>query len=127
MNEARDVRHADAEGVRGFLVGNRSVTVNVAAQKAFQGAKDLGFSRHSLFLLEAPGGAAQKQKCPLRVVERLRRKTVFGFENEARLCILPIQPDHLGAPATFFRTGSTVFGRNEVLEGGEQKRAKPSL
>jgi hypothetical protein len=36
------------------------VAVNIAAQKAFQGAKDLGFSRHSLFLLKALGGAAQK-------------------------------------------------------------------
>jgi len=87
------------------------VAVHIAAQKAFQGAKDLGFSRHSLFLLKALGGAAQKQQCPLRVVERLRRKPVFGFENEARLCILPIQPDQLGAPATFFRTRSAVFGR----------------
>ena len=26
----------------------------------------------------------------LRTVERLRRKPVFGFENEARLCILAI-------------------------------------
>jgi hypothetical protein len=67
VNEARDVRHADAKGVRGFLVGNRSVSVNLAAQKAFQGAKGLGFSGHSLFLLKALGGAAQKQQCPLRV------------------------------------------------------------
>src|SRR6516162_8758489 len=127
MNEARDVRHADAKGVRGFLVGNRSVAVEIAAQKAFQGAKGLGFSRHGLFLLKALGGAAQKQQCPLRIVERLRCKPVLGFENEARLYLLPIQPDQLGAPATFFRTGSAVFGRNEVLERGEQKRAKLSL
>ena len=57
------------------------MAVNIAAQKAFQGAKDLGFSRHSLFLLKALGGAAQKQQCPLRVLERLRRKPVFGFER----------------------------------------------
>jgi hypothetical protein len=43
-----------------------------------------------LFLLKALGGAAPKQQCPLRTVERLRRKPVFGFENEARLCILAI-------------------------------------
>ena len=43
-----------------------------------------------LFLLKALGGAAPKQQCPLSTVERLRRKPVFGFENEARLCILAI-------------------------------------
>lgn len=34
VNEARDVRHSDAKGARGFLVINRRLAVDPAAQKA---------------------------------------------------------------------------------------------
>src|SRR5580692_8048503 len=127
MNEARDVRYSDAKGARGFLVGDRRAAVDLAAQKAFQDLKDLGFSRRSLFLLKALPSAAQKQERPLRIEERFRSEPVFGLETEASLRILPIQPDQLGAPASFFRACPSGFDRHEVLERGEQKRAKSSL
>src|SRR5580704_6668376 len=127
MNEARDFRYSDAKGARGFLVGDRRAAADLTAQKAFQDVKDLGFSRRSLFLLKALRGAAQKQQRPLRIVECFRGEPVFGFEPEASLRILPIQPDQLGAPASFFRGRPSHFDRNEVLERGEQKRAKSSL
>ena len=61
MNEARDLRHPDAKGMRGFLVGGRSPAADLAAQKTFQDGKGLGFSRRGLFLLKAIRRAAQKQ------------------------------------------------------------------
>ena len=51
----------------------------------------------------------------------------FGFETEASLRILPIQPDQFGTAASFFRGCPSGFDRYEVLERGEQKRAKSSL
>jgi hypothetical protein len=100
-------------GARGFLVGDRRAAADLAAQKAFQDVKDLRFSRRSLFLLKALSGAPQKQQRPLRIIECFRGEPVFALETEASLRILPIQPDQLGASASFFRGCPSGFDRNE--------------